>query len=104
MSRSWRHSGDTVRHVEWHELPSAVRRDVLALAKTGRRHPDAHVAAAAYRWAAKQPQSRVGRTFDMGMELVSGVFAPGSADLGDMRERFVAHRVAALGPPESVEG
>ena len=89
--------------MEWHELPIAVRREVLGLAKSGRRHPDPHVAEAAYRWAAEQPRSRVGRTFDMGMELFSGVFAPGSADLGDMRERFAAHRVAALGPPESVD-
>jgi hypothetical protein len=103
MGRSQGRSGATVRDVEWHELASGVRREVLALAKSGQRHPDPHVAEAAYRWAVEQPQSRLGRTFDMGMELFSGVFAPGSADLGDMRERFLAHRVTALGPPESIQ-
>lgn len=90
--------------MQWSELPKAVRREVLQGANAGQRHPDAAVAAAAYTWAKDSPQSRTARSLDFMGEVLSGVFAPGSANLGDMRERFAAHRVARLGPPATTEG
>lgn len=38
----------------------------------------------------------------MGTEIFSGVFAPGSADLGDMRERFVAAPGRVASSPSAV--
>lgn len=90
--------------MNWHELSWQVRREVLDLAKAGRQHPDAQVAAAAYDWATQQAQSRWGRAADVFFEIASGIAAPGSADLSDMRQRFVAHRLVKLGPPAADHG
>jgi hypothetical protein len=81
------------------ELPKQVRREVVRLAKARQQHPDAEIARTAYEWARKQPQSRLARTLDLVAELVSGVLAPGSGDLTDLRARLAARRIVRLGPP-----
>lgn len=69
------------------------------LARAGLHHPDPHVASVVWLWATEVSQTDLTPGHVLG-EIVGGLMAPGSSDIG--RQWWyarLARRVVCLGPP-----